>query len=428
VSARSEVVEFLFFAGVMATLTHSESRRLYSWWWDSHISPKNSKWLQENLTDMDAKVKSMIKLIEEDADSFARRAEIYDHATAELRHAHRTIAKAFPDQVPFELVEDSPSKPLAQDKEPNTPEIKFPVRVLFATDDLLDDAHELSDSDPHSTITRVSCREDSEDGIKTRSLTKLHGKLGDKETAGQSSSSVDGRVREGLKKEKENEERFSDEVLQLSNENQNLKEMVLQEAERAGKAESEVESLSKALADVQTEKESVLLQYQQCLAKLSNIEGELNNAQKDSTRLNEEANRAEIEVQTLKEALVQLEAEKNAGLIKHKEYLEKICNLEAMLSQVQEDMNSLNVRAVEAESEAQTMKDDISRLELEKEQCFISTMSALAKFQFCRMRKEASALQYKCCLETISKLEKDISSAKEDVKRLNNDILIGSLT
>ncbi|KAL0414494.1 UNVERIFIED_CONTAM: protein NETWORKED 1A [Sesamum radiatum] len=409
---------------------------------------------------MDAKVKSMIKLIEEDADSFARRAEMYykkrpelmklveefyrayralaeryDHATAELRHAHRTIAKAFPDQVPFELVEDSPSKPLAQDKEPNTPEIKFPVRVLFDRDDFLDDAQELSDSDSHSTIMRASHKEDSGDGIKRRSFTKLHGKLGDREAAAQSPRSVEER---------------------------NLKEMVLQEAARAGKAESEVESLSKALADVQTEKESVLLQYQQCLAKLSNIEGELNNAQKDSTRLNEEASRAEIEVQTLKEALIQLEAEKNAGLIKHKEYLEKICNLEAMLSQVQEDMNSLNVRAVEAESEAQTMKDETSRLELEKEkvlhqynecvgkisvlQNVISVIETEAKLLKKRAEsaenevselkksladlnkeKEASALQYKCCLETISKLEKDISSAKEDVKRLKNDILIGSL-
>lgn len=35
--------------GIMATLSHVESRRLYSWWWDSHISPKNSKWLKENL-------------------------------------------------------------------------------------------------------------------------------------------------------------------------------------------------------------------------------------------------------------------------------------------------------------------------------------------------------------------------------------------
>ncbi|PHT26389.1 hypothetical protein CQW23_34000 [Capsicum baccatum] len=35
----------------MAALPHSDSRRKYSWWWDSH-SPKNSKWLQDNLTDL----------------------------------------------------------------------------------------------------------------------------------------------------------------------------------------------------------------------------------------------------------------------------------------------------------------------------------------------------------------------------------------
>lgn len=38
------------FVRAMATLSHSESSRLYSWWWDSHISPKSSKWLQDNLT------------------------------------------------------------------------------------------------------------------------------------------------------------------------------------------------------------------------------------------------------------------------------------------------------------------------------------------------------------------------------------------
>ena len=47
---KSKPVALLFLAGVMATLLNSESRRLYSWWWDSHISPKNSKWLQDNLT------------------------------------------------------------------------------------------------------------------------------------------------------------------------------------------------------------------------------------------------------------------------------------------------------------------------------------------------------------------------------------------
>ncbi|RDX84893.1 Protein NETWORKED 1D, partial [Mucuna pruriens] len=38
------------FSGAMASLSNANSRRMYSWWWDSHISPKNSKWLQENLT------------------------------------------------------------------------------------------------------------------------------------------------------------------------------------------------------------------------------------------------------------------------------------------------------------------------------------------------------------------------------------------
>lgn len=40
----------LLLARVMATASQADSRRKYSWWWDSHISPKNSRWLQENLT------------------------------------------------------------------------------------------------------------------------------------------------------------------------------------------------------------------------------------------------------------------------------------------------------------------------------------------------------------------------------------------
>ncbi|KAL5559702.1 hypothetical protein UlMin_035913 [Ulmus minor] len=107
-------------------VSQADAKHKYSWWWDSHISPKNSKWLQENLTDMDSRVKQMIKLIEEDADSFARRAKMYykkhlelmklveefyrayralaeryDHATGVIHQAHRTMLEAFPSQVPY---------------------------------------------------------------------------------------------------------------------------------------------------------------------------------------------------------------------------------------------------------------------------------------------------------------------------------------
>ncbi|KAK9167892.1 hypothetical protein Syun_000032 [Stephania yunnanensis] len=61
-----------------------ESKKSHSWWWDSHISPKNSKWLSENLEEMDRSVKRMLKLIEEEGDSFAKKAEMYYQRRPEL--------------------------------------------------------------------------------------------------------------------------------------------------------------------------------------------------------------------------------------------------------------------------------------------------------------------------------------------------------
>lgn len=393
----------------------------------------------------------LMKLVEEFYRAYRALAERYNHATGELRHAHRTLAKAFPDQVPVELVEDSPSpspsRPLAHNKEPRTPETKI-VRALFGTDDLLDDARGL--------------KETPEGGGRRIGWKQLHEMSGEEETVAQNSKSVERSIRKGVMLEKEKDESFHDEVLKLSNENQHLKGEVLKETERAGKAESEVERLKRVLSDIQAEKEGVLLQYQRCLAELSNVEGELSNAKKDSAQLNEKASRAEIEVQTLKEALVELEAEKKAGVVKQKECLEKISNLECVLSQICENNKGLNESATEAENEAQTLKDEISRLKLERDgvvqqynQCLekISVLENLISILESEARllkkqavtaenevselkqsladlnkeKEASALRYKCCLETISKLERDISSAKEEVKRLNSDVLIGNL-
>lgn len=36
--------------GVMAATANEDSKGMYSWWWGSHITPKNSKWLMENVT------------------------------------------------------------------------------------------------------------------------------------------------------------------------------------------------------------------------------------------------------------------------------------------------------------------------------------------------------------------------------------------
>ncbi|XP_022848815.1 protein NETWORKED 1D-like, partial [Olea europaea var. sylvestris] len=450
----------------MGTLLHSESRRLYSWWWDSHISPKNSKWLKENLTDIDAKVKSMIKLIEEDADSFARRAEMYykkrpelmklveefyrayralaeryDHATGELRHAHRTIAEAFPDQLSHEVVEDSPSKSVGQDMEPHTPEIKRSLRALV-------DLHGVDV--PHMG--------EIEGGISNIGLRQFHEIFSGKETDTKNRRYAEGRVKRGLNVEKERKEGINDEVLHLSNENQNLKEKVLSESTRAGKAENEVQGLKKALADMQGEMEDVFLKYRRCLEKLSSLEGELDYAKNNSMQLDKRASMAEIEVQTLKEALMQLEAERDTALVEQKEYLKKISNLEAMALQTQEDMRE---RAIKAENEAQTLKNEISALKFEKETAYhqyerclgkisdlestiakaeeeaqsLKKQAERAEAEVTELRKglaklkeekEAIAFLYKCCLETVSKLERDISLAKEECNRLKSEVLNGT--
>ncbi|KDP41485.1 hypothetical protein JCGZ_15892 [Jatropha curcas] len=103
----------------------------YSWWWASHIRTKQSKWLEENLQEMEEKVSNMLHIIENEGDSFAKRVEMYykkrpelighvedsyrsyralaeryDHLSKELQSANRTIAAVFPEQVRYGMEDD----------------------------------------------------------------------------------------------------------------------------------------------------------------------------------------------------------------------------------------------------------------------------------------------------------------------------------
>ncbi|KAK4418191.1 protein NETWORKED 3A [Sesamum alatum] len=77
------------------------------WWFDSHnkSNSNRSPWLQSTLAELDDKTKTMLKLIEEDADSFAQRAEMYYKKRPELismvedfYRTHRSLAERY-DQV-----------------------------------------------------------------------------------------------------------------------------------------------------------------------------------------------------------------------------------------------------------------------------------------------------------------------------------------
>ncbi|XP_047334353.1 protein NETWORKED 1A-like isoform X2 [Impatiens glandulifera] len=344
-------------------LTSTDSRRSYSWWWDSHISPKNSKWLQENLTDMDSKIKAMIKLIEEDADSFARRAEMYykkrpelmklveefyrayralaeryDHASGELRQAHKTIAQALDqDQVSIVFSEDySPCRPSpdpSTNTNMNTPKTPRTYHTSF---------------DFHS-------------GMKA---------LND--------------FMEGMQIEEENPEIATD-----------------------------VENIKKALS----QKESVLVKYQNAMKELSDLEEELSLAKKNSVCLEESAEKAETEARELKEELAKLGAERDSGIV-------KIINLESLLSQAKErefiekelekerDESILNhkqcllkiadleLRLSISVEQSASLKESANRSENQ----VMNLEKSLAEL---KQEKDNASLQYTNCLDKIAMLEED---------------------
>ncbi|CAL0320594.1 unnamed protein product [Lupinus luteus] len=75
------------------------------WWIESHSLTKRSPWLQATLDELNEKTNTMLKLIEEDADSFAKRAEMYYKKRPELvsmvedfYRSHRSLAERY-DQV-----------------------------------------------------------------------------------------------------------------------------------------------------------------------------------------------------------------------------------------------------------------------------------------------------------------------------------------
>jgi chromosome segregation ATPase len=425
-------------------------------------------------TDMDVKVKQMIKLIEEDADSFARRAEMYykkrpelmklveefyrayralaeryDHATGALRQAHRTMAEAFPNQVPFVLADDSPAVTANEMTDPQTPEMLAPVRAMIDPDELQKDALGLSSSHFHAFKRNGVFTEEPDTGTNRKGLKQLNDLFGSIEAVSHAKFS-EGKARKGLNFQDAEEKERSIQ----NNGSHNIQARVLSESERVGKAEAEISTLKKTLAKLEAEKDAGLLQYQQTLERLSNLESEISRAQEDSKGLSERASEAEAEVQTLKEALAKLESERENSRLQYQQCLDRISNLENNISRAEKDAIELNERASKAE---EAIKQDLVRVEAEKEvvlaqynKCleiisnledkvlhaeenarFINERADKAESEVETLKQalarlteenEAAALQYLQSLETICSLEQKISYAQEEAQRLNCEI------
>lgn len=92
------------------------SKKSHSWWWNSYTTPRNSKWLSENLEEMDRLVNEMLKLIEEDGDSFAKKAEMYYQRRPQLishvkdfYHMYRALVQRY-DHAIGDLTKSNPTE------------------------------------------------------------------------------------------------------------------------------------------------------------------------------------------------------------------------------------------------------------------------------------------------------------------------------
>ncbi|KAL6012608.1 hypothetical protein ACLOJK_003097 [Asimina triloba] len=141
---------------------------------------------------MEEKVKNILIILEEDADSFARRAEMYyrqrpelinfveesyksyralaeryDHISGELQNANNTLAAAFPDQVPMSIdddddIEHRPKMILADpSKVPKTPDNpKFKLLAGNAKKSLPKRPKKMQPKKPCSNMTNEEAQEE----------------------------------------------------------------------------------------------------------------------------------------------------------------------------------------------------------------------------------------------------------------------------
>ncbi|KAL4584765.1 hypothetical protein LXL04_009375 [Taraxacum kok-saghyz] len=450
----SKSAAFLFLAGEMACMLNSDPRRLYSWWWDSHISPKNSKWLQENLTDMDTKVKSMIKLIEEDADSFARRAEMYykkrpelmklveefyrayralaeryDYATGELRHAQKTLQAAFPDQVHFTLPEDSSSSSSIPDDQTTESFIKiFEIGKLNkALTDLTTEKESLL-AQYRESLERI-CSVDEElnravekakvlDGIAIEAEKEVH-------LLKESLRVLQVEKDAGLAKQMEYLDTISD-----------LEEKI---EETQGMSEAQVRDLMDKLKKLESENDSGLLEYGKCLDRISDLENKIAEMESESKTYSDQLAESESEVEKLKTDLAGLTEEKEALRVLYAESLEKSYKLELDLSSAKSEIQNAKEICVRLEISNQNLKIEASDLaekimlkdrELSEKVDNFEKLEAMAKIEHTNYVKIEAAFETLQMLYTRSQeeqrnLEIDLKNSLQMLKNVKEVEITG---
>lgn len=381
-------------------------------------------------TDMDSKVKAMIKLLNEDADSFARRAEMYykkrpelmklveefyrayralaeryDQATGALRQAHKSISEAFPNQMP-PMSDESPSSS-GQEVEPHTPDLPTFTRLPFDLDDLQKDG--VGVSPQQFTSKRNGTHPEEASALPNRKGFDV------KVRKGLSFGSPEVKGCDAISNEMVN---LQQEISRLLAESNSMKQQILSESERANKAENEIQVLKDTVLKLNSDKDTSLLQYNQSTERLSTLESELSKAQDDLKKLTDEM---ATEVQKLSSA----EA-RNSEIQSELEALDqKVKMQQEELEQKQKELKSFNLTFQEEQDKRLQAESALLSEGKELAQCQEEVQRLTMEIQMAN-EKLNELKQTKVNLENaVSELKKEVESLTEQNR--SSELLIQEL-
>ncbi|GAA0151620.1 hypothetical protein LIER_10306 [Lithospermum erythrorhizon] len=304
-----------------------KSNKSQMWWPDNHVSFKNSKWIQENLEEMDHKVKQMLKLIEEEPDSSTKKkpgkhspkspelihlvdefscmyrllAERYDHVNAEGPGGNTPDESSYIEYSESESDESSVVNSSAV-VHPNVDELK----ILAMEEEMKSTKEKLLDSE--NEVGRLNQElkkiQESEQASRSQLERVMDQALESKGKLDKSASEVSDRDQEirRLKEEIINSERSLSDVKTYHHE-----EIFELEKERSylEKKVNEVnvwcQSLEEDVRQVQTEKSvleaSLRAEIEQLQTTVSNKNMHLNEITRDYNRLMDEKDKLNARVE-----------------------------------------------------------------------------------------------------------------------------------
>ncbi|PAN32427.1 hypothetical protein PAHAL_5G486800 [Panicum hallii] len=339
----------------MKRMHRMPTKKSHSWWWDSHISPKNSKWLAENLEEMDKQVKEMLKLIEDEGDSFAKKAEMYyqrrpllvthvenfyrmyralaeryDNVTGELR---KNLPSSLQSQGSGISETDSETQSISPSPEPNmeqkTPKQKRKTRAVGF--DVFLGSGGSSDISKKGSDGSSSSSSDSDSEVDE----------GSEENGNGISYIMNGRINE------------------LEEELQEARQQI--EALEEKNMHCQCEKLEESLKQVSSEKEDLVAAV---LANKNNIEG----LKGDLAKVTGEKLQLEAQVKELEQASQSLD-DSSAEIMKLQEIIK---DLQARLQNDSNEKSILEERALEFEQVHKQLED--SRTEVRELQATINNL------------------------------------------------------